>query len=382
MDFSLTEEQELLLTSLKELINRSFSEAYFKRCDETHTYPGKFLTAFVDSGMGLLGIPEEFGGVPADMLTQVLVLEEVARLGAPAYLLTVGQRMRSMLSFGSTLQLTKSAEIALTGVPPYALACTEPQAGSDSSRITTTYTRKNGKVYLNGQKTFITGAKDYPYMLVMARNVEPQNDKDCFTLWWIESGVSGVECHDLHKIGWNMVSNCEVFFNNVELDESDRVGEEGHGFIHMMENFDHDRLVIAAHTLGAAECAFDDAVSYANQRVQFDKTLGEFQLTQLKLAQMAIKIQNMKHYVYRVAWEYDQGLPIRLSSPLCKLYCAQAACEVIDDAMQIFGGLGYSNESRLSRLWRDTRASRIGGGTDEIMVHISARQILKQYKTR
>lgn len=110
MDFSLTEEQELFLTSLKELINRSFSEAYFKRCDETHTYPGKFLTAFVDSGMGLLGIPEEFGGVPADMLTQVLVLEEVARLGAPAYLLTVGQRMRSMLSFGSTLQLAKSAE--------------------------------------------------------------------------------------------------------------------------------------------------------------------------------------------------------------------------------------------------------------------------------
>lgn len=138
MDFSLTEEQELLLTSLNELINRDFSENYFKSCDETHTYPDKFLTAFVSSGMGLLGIPEEFGGVPADMLTQVLVLEEVARLGAPAYLLTVGQRMRSMLSFGSVSQVAKSAEIALTGVPPYALACTEPQAGSDSSRIMTT----------------------------------------------------------------------------------------------------------------------------------------------------------------------------------------------------------------------------------------------------
>lgn len=260
MDFSLTEEQEFFLTSLQELINRNFSEIYFKRCDETHTYPGKFLIAFVDSGMGLLGIPEAFGGVPADMLTQVLVPEEVARPRAPGYLLTVGQCMRSMLSFGSASQLAKSAEIALTGVPPYALACTEPQAGSDSSRITITYTRKNGKVYLNGQKTFITGAKDYPCMPVMARNAEPQNDKDCFTLWWVESGVSGVECHDLHKTGWNTVSNCEVFFNNAEADESDRVGEEGCGFIHMMENFDYDRLVIAVHTPGAAECAFGDAV--------------------------------------------------------------------------------------------------------------------------
>lgn len=382
MDFLLTEEQELLLTSLNTLITRNFSEDYFKRCDETHTYPQEFLTAFTESGMGLLGIPEEFGGVPSDMLTQVLVLEEVARMGAPAYLLTVGQRMHSMLSFGSPSQLAKSAESALNGVPAYALACTEPEAGSDSSRIATTYERRNGKVYLNGQKTFITGARDYPYMLVMARNTQLQDDKDCFTLWWVDPNSPGVERHDLHKLGWNMVSNCEVFFDDVEVDECDRVGEEGRGFIHMMKNFDHDRLVIAAHTLGAAECAFEDAVSYANQRVQFGKSLGEFQLTQLKLTQMAIKIQNMKHYVYRVAWEYDQGHSIRLSSPLCKLYCAQAACEVIDDAMQILGGLGYSNESRISRLWRDTRASRIGGGTDEIMVHISARQILKQHKTR
>lgn len=380
MDFSLSDEQQLLLASLKTFITRDFSEDYFRQCDESHSYPYKFLSAFVDSGMGLLGIPEKLGGVSTDMLTQILVLEETARLGAPAYLLTVGQRIQSMLSIGSASQLAKSTEAALTGIPPYALACTEPQAGSDSRRIATTYTRRNGKIYLKGQKTFITGAKDYPYMVVVARNAESENDTDCFTLWWVDARLPGIKCHDLHKIGWNMVSNCEVFFDDVEIEESDRVGEEGSGFIHVMKNFDHDRLVMAAYTLGAATCAFEDAIHYANQRVQFGNTLGEFQLTQLKLTQMAIKIQNMKHYVYRVAWEYDQGASIRLLSPLCKLYCAQAAGEVIDDAMQIMGALGYSSDSRLSRLWRDVRASRIGGGTDEIMVHISARQLLKQYK--
>lgn len=235
-------------------------------------------------------------------------------------------------------------------------------------------------MYLNGQKTFITGAKDYPYMLVLARNPEPEDPKRCFTLWWLDPNSPGVKRNNLHKVGWHMVSNCEVFLDNVELEESDMVGQEGYGFIHMMQNFDIERLVIAAHSLGVAECAFEDAARYANQRIQFGQNIGQFQMIQLKLTQMAIKIQNMKNMVYRTAWECDNDLSMRLSAPMCKLYCAQSACEVIDDAMQILGGLGYTDDSRVSRFWRDTRVNRIGGGTDEIMVYISARQILKQYE--
>ena len=374
MDFSLTEEQELLLASIRELITRNFPEEYFKRCDETRTFPREFFNALAESGIGLLGIPEELGGVPADMMTQVLVLEEIARMGAPAYIMTEGQCIHNMQRFGNAEQLAKTAEVGLTGIPAYSLAFTEPQAGSDNNRIATTYTRKNGKVYLNGQKTFITGAKDYPYMLVLARNPEPEDPKRCFTLWWLDPNSPGVKRNNLHKVGWHMVSNCEVFLDNVELEESDMVGQEGYGFIHMMQNFDIERLVIAAHSLGVAECAFEDAARYANQRIQFGQNIGQFQMIQLKLTQMAIKIQNMKNMVYRTAWECDNDLSMRLSAPMCKLYCAQSACEVIDDAMQILGGLGYTDDSRVSRL------NRIGGGTDEIMVYISARQILKQYE--
>ncbi|MCZ9077687.1 acyl-CoA dehydrogenase [Escherichia albertii] len=379
MDFSLSEEQELLLASIRELITRSFPEAYFKRCDETRTFPHEFFNALAESGIGLLGIPEEFGGVPTDMMTQVLVLEEIAHMGAPAYIMTEGKCIHNMQRFGNDEQLQKTAEAGLTGIPAYSLAFTEPQAGSDNNRIATTYTRKNGKVYLNGQKTFITGAKDYPYMLVLARNPEPEDPKRCFTLWWLDPTSPGVKLNSLHKVGWHMVSNCEVFLDDVELEERAMVGREGYGFIHMMENFEIERLVIASHSLGVAECAFEDAARYANQRIQFGKNIGQFQMIQLKLTQMAVKIQNMKNMVYRTAWECDNNLSMRLSAPMCKLYCAQSACEVIDDAMQILGGLGYTDDSRVSRFWRDTRVNRIGGGTDEIMVYISAREILKQY---
>ncbi|EFC2109087.1 TPA: acyl-CoA dehydrogenase family protein, partial [Escherichia coli] len=176
MDFSLTEEQELLLASIRELITTNFPEEYFRTCDQNGTYPREFMRALADNGISMLGVPEEFGGIPADYVTQMLALMEVSKCGAPAFLITNGQCIHSMRRFGSAEQLRKTAESTLeTGDPAYALALTEPGAGSDNNSATTTYTRKNGKVYINGQKTFITGAKEYPYMLVLARDPQPKD---------------------------------------------------------------------------------------------------------------------------------------------------------------------------------------------------------------
>lgn len=153
MDFSLTEEQELLLASIRELITSHFPEEYFRTCDQTATYPKEFMRALADNGISMLGVPEEFGGIPADYVTQMLALMEVSKCGAPAFLITNGQCIHSMLRFGSAEQLRKTAESTMeTGDPAYALALTEPGAGSDNNSATTSYTRKNGKVYLNGQK--------------------------------------------------------------------------------------------------------------------------------------------------------------------------------------------------------------------------------------
>lgn len=380
VDFQLTEEQELILASVRELMERDFPEEYFRRCDEEGKYPTEFLQSLADNGITLLGVDEELGGTPADVLTQMLVVVEVGRMGGPAFLLSGPHNIHNMVNFGSKEQLRKTVEhVGATGVPAYSLAITEPQAGSDNSALATTYTRKNGKVYLNGSKTFITGAADYPYMLVVARDPHAADPKRAFSMWWVNRDAPGVRLNRFHKVGWHMVSNCEVFLDDVEVEESDLVGEEGRGFLHLMKNFEIERLIISAYSLGPAICAYEDAARYATQRVQFGKTIGSFQMIQEKLTHMAIKIENMRNYVYRVAWEEDNGHPLRLSAAMCKLYCSQAAQEVIDDAMQIMGGIGYINDCRIGRLWRDIRLSRIGGGTDEIMTYIAGRQIVKQF---
>jgi len=381
IDFSLTEEQELLLESIRDLIKSNFPEEYFRTCDQTGTYPEEFMKALSENGISLLGVPEEYDGVPADYVTQMLALMEVSKCGAPAFLITNGQCIHSMLRFGSPEQLRKTAESTLaTGNPAYALALTEPGAGSDNNSATTTYTRKNGKVYLNGQKTFITGAKEYPYMLVLARDPEAKDPKKAFTLWWMESNKPGITINPLKKAGWHILSTCEVYLDNVEVEESDMVGEEGMGFLNVMYNFEMERLINAARSAGFAECAFEDAARYANQRIQFGKPIGHNQMIQEKLALMAIKIDNMRNMVLKNAWMADQHLSLRSTAALCKLYCARTALEVIDDAMQIMGGLGYTDDARVSRFWRDVRCERIGGGTDEIMIYIAGREILKDYK--
>ena len=170
----------------------------------------------------------------------------------------------------------------------------------------------------------------------------------------------------------------EVYLENVVVEEKDIIGKEGEAFKQLMRNFEMERLMMAVAILGMAECAYEDAAKYANQRVQFGKPIGTRQLIQEKIVNMKIKIMNMKNLCYQCAWEKDQGISIRNASALCKLYCAQAGNEVIDDALQIMGGIGYTQDCRISRLWRDARNYRIGGGTDEIMIHIAGRGLLKE----
>lgn len=379
MDFGLTEEQQLLLESLRELIARECSEDYIREHDEKHTYPQKFMQELVDAGFGLLGVPEEYGGTEVDILTLMLVAEEIVKAGIPTYLYGNALGIDDVLAFGNDEQKAITMEYAKKGMLSFCLGFSEPQAGSDSSALTTSYTRKNGKVYINGHKTFITGARHSPYMLCMARNPETTDPTKIFSMWFVPMDAPGVKIETLHKLGMNMVETCEVYLEDVEIEEKDLFGEEGKGFIQLMKNFEIERLMLSAGCLGAAQCAFDDAARYANQRIQFGKPIGSFQLIQEKLTYMAIKLGNMRNMVYKTSWEKDNGISTKISSALTKLYCAQSAFEVVDDAMQILGGIGYTTDHRVSRIWRDLRASRIAGGTDQIMVHISGRAILKQY---
>jgi alkylation response protein AidB-like acyl-CoA dehydrogenase len=181
-------------------------------------------------------------------------------------------------------------------------------------------------------------------------------------------------------VGWWSVPTYEVYIKDARVPRKNLIGELNCGWQQLMANFEIERLALSAASVGAAEAAFEDAATYANQRVQFGKPIGSNQAVQHIITNMAVKLENMRNFIYKIAWMMDQGMPVRAEHALCKLYVAQASCEVIDDGMQILGGLGYTMDHRIQRLWRDIRLMRIGGGTDEIMHNIAGPQLLKRFR--
>jgi alkylation response protein AidB-like acyl-CoA dehydrogenase len=383
MDFTLTDEQELLLESLRELLARACTPDYMKECYAEHRYPQELVDALVESGFGMLGVPEELGGTPVDTVTLMLVAEEICKAGGPHFVFGQALSIADMVEFGNDEQREQCMAEVMAGRPGFVLGFTEPQAGSDSSAIATTFRRRgDGTVVINGHKTFMSNAQRSRYMLCLARNAEPGGEvskKDAFSMWWVPMDAAGITVEPLSKIGWHMMDTCEVYLEDVVVREEDLVGVEGAGFMQLMTNFEVERLLMASSLLGMAECAFEDAARYANQRVQFGRPIGAFQLIQEKVTMMRLKIENMRNLVLHTAWKIDNGQSVQIDSALAKLYCARSANEVIDDAMQILGGIGYTTDARVSRLWLDARVQRIGGGTDEVMIHIAGRSILKQY---
>ncbi|BDO40678.1 Crotonobetainyl-CoA reductase [Cellulomonas sp. T2.31MG-18] len=379
MDFGLTDEQQLLLESLDELLERECPESYIADLDLHHQPPTSFRKAMHEAGFMSLGFPEEYGGTPVDAITLVLLAARTARQGLNnGYGLELLQAM-DIIEFGSEEQKAEVLGLLSSGDVPFALGFTEPGAGSDNSAMTTSAVHHDGLVTFNGTKTLITNALQSKYLLLMAKDPAVEDPRKAISMYLVPMDAPGVTTNRLDKIVWHISDSCEIFLDDVTLPESCLVGVKGNGFKQLMRNFEMERLVIASQCLGLAECAFEDAASYAAQRVQFGRPIGEFQLIQQKLTDMAIKVENMRNFVFRTAWMLDQQVPLKSQGALCKRYCAMAAFEVADEAMQIFGGVGVTVGTRVSRLWRDIRGHRFGGGTDEIMVHIAGRQIVKDH---
>ena len=377
MDFKLTEEQELLLESVDDLMEQFGTEAYFKQCDEEHRWPKEFTDALLDAGFQTLGVDEKFGGTPVDVQTLMLVSERICRRGAPIYVYGNLCALKDMTEYGTPEQQEKILAYASKGIKSYTLGFTEPQAGSDNSGMTTRATHVDGKVYIDGHKTFNTGATVAPYMMCIAREYENENPYKDMSWYLVPLDAPGVKISVLDKIGCHCMPTCEVYLDHVELDESALVGTKGKGFYQLMKNFELERLFTCVSNVGMAMCAYNDALAYAGTRKQFGKNIGDFQIIQQKLCDMKIKCDNMYNMLLRCAWKKQNGEQLGVDASLLKRYTGKAAFEVIDDAMQVMGGIGYTNDCRIARLWRDQRGARIYAGTEEVMVHSSARALIK-----
>ena len=377
MDFSFTEEQQLIVDGFADVMNSRSWEKYFHECDETSTYPLEWVKALCDVGFDRILLPEEHDGLGLDWVTLAAVYEVLGRLGGPTYILYQLPGLETVAREGTDEQREKIFSYLGTGEQVLNYAMTEPSAGSSWNDMRTTYTRRDGKVYLNGHKTFQTSGMRVPYLVVMARNAD---DMDVYTEWLVDMSKPGITKEPLHKLGLRMDSCAEVYFDDVELEESDLFGSEGNGIMRGVADFDLERFLVALTNYGQAYCAFEDAAKYANQRVQGGQAIARRQLIQLKFADMQVRLTNMRNMLFEIAWKHDVGKLGRGDCSMAKYYCSHAAFEVVDDALQILAGVGITGDHRVQRFFRDLRVDRISGGTDEMMILTAGRAALKNYR--
>jgi alkylation response protein AidB-like acyl-CoA dehydrogenase len=379
MDFRWTEEQELLIQNLTELLKREAPEPLMAELDQKQEFPFQSWQSLADNGILALGIPETYGGMPADIQTMTLVCETLGKHAFPLGIIySLGMiTIRDILQFASEDIKCDVLGGFVAGDPPVALGITEPQAGSDAAALKASAAMDGDQIVLRGQKMYCTLAGLTRYILFMTRDPSIEKAYEGISMWLLPTDTPGIHFNKVSKVGWWTVPTYEVFVEDARIPKKNLVGELNRGWPQLMANFEIERLALSAASVGAAEAAFEDAAGYANQRVQFGKPIGSNQAVQHLITDMAIKIENMRNYIYKIAWLMDNNQPVRHEHAMCKLYVAQASFEVIDSAMQILGGLGYTMGHRVQRLWRDIRLMRIGGGTDEIMYNIAGPQLLK-----
>ncbi len=382
MDFKITDEQELMLDNLREFCAREITEERIQKWYKDRRVEPEVCKAYLDAGFGYLFLPEEYGGIPSDAVTLALVVEELMRCtGATMPFMSYGLAMFDLAEFGSPEQVKMGMEAyQKTGEQCFSLALSEPGAGSDNMSMTATvHWNDDGTCVLNGTKTMVSHAETAPFIMFIGKDEDPSHDNKSMSMFLIPKDAEGVKMAPLHKIGQTITNFDEIYFDNVVVPQDMLLGKKGEGFKQLMKNFELERIMLAAHSLGLAQAALEDAARYAAQRMTFGKPLYMHQLIQEKLTDMETTVQNMRNLLYKTAWEFDQGISVRLDSALCKRYLSSMCTKVASDAMQIFGGIGYTTECRIGRIWEDCRGDSFAGGTEEIMVHIAGRQVVKKY---
>ena len=336
--------------------------------------------------LGLLGVhfPEEYSGQGLGCLEDILVIEELCRgdstIGSAVALSVFASEL--ILHNGSEAQkqawLPKVAEAQVLS----AGAFTEPDHGSDITRMNTTAVKDGNEWVINGTKTFITNGGMAAYYCVLCQtdaDITPSHRGMSVIL--VEGDRAGVTTADVgRKMGIRMMATTEVNFKDVRVPLENLIGEEGRGFYHVLHFFDESRIQIAAQALGTAQGAYDRALAYVKKREQFGKKIAQFQVTQHKLADMATSIELARLITYKAAWNFDQGRIDPKLTSMAKMYAAKTAVEVCDEAIQLHGGYGYIAEYEVERFYRDAKICELYEGTKEIQKNTIASALIGKLK--
>jgi len=380
VDFELSAEQRLLRDTIRAFVDKQVRPVA-REWEAEGRYPDELVDTMRELGLFGLCVPEEYGGMAADMVSLAVVFEEISRgwMGVAGIIGSHSLSCWMIAKYGTDLQKHRYLPELASGARRTGIALTEPGAGSDLQGIQTTARRDGDSYVINGRKTWITNARHAnPLPVLTKTDPTAQPAHTGMSVFLVEAGTPGFEViRDLPKLGYRGPETCELVLDNVRVPASALLGgSEGRGLQHVLAALETGRINVAARAVGVAQEAFDQALRYSGEREAFGQKISGFQAVQLKLADMAMKLQASRLLVYWAASKADAGERTDLESGLAKVYASEVAMACSIDAMQVHGGYGYSQEFTVERLYRDAPLMVIGEGTNDILRTVIARSLI------
>lgn len=381
MNFELGEEILFLKKNVRDFIQTEV-EAVAMQIEEDNQIPERIIQLSRDMGLFGLSIPEEYGGLGIGMVGKCALYEEIGQthngfttlIGAHTGIGTVG-----IVEMGNEAQKKRYLPAMARGEKLGAFALTEPDAGSNAANLKTTAVRKGDKYIINGLKHYITNATEASVFTVMAVT-DPGKGAKGITSFIVEKSFPGFQVGAVErKMGLRGSHSAELIFDNCEVPAANVLGAEGQGYVNALKILANGRAGLASRNLGSCQKLLDMSVRYAKERVQFGTQIIKHQAVSHMLAEMAVEIEALRSFTYRVAWMVDQGMKVIKEAAMLKLYGSEVYNRVADKAVQIHGGLGYIADYPVERFYRDARITRIYEGTSEIQKNIIAGQLEIEY---
>ncbi|RMG76598.1 MAG: acyl-CoA dehydrogenase [Bacteroidetes bacterium] len=379
MDFNLTENQKMITQMIRDFGEREIKPNVMK-WDESQEFPVELFKKLGELGlMGVL-VPEEYGGAGLSYTEYVTIVSEIGKIcGAIGLSVAAHNSLCTghILQFGNEEQKRKYLPKLATAEWIGAWGLTEPTTGSDAGNMKTTAVKDGNEWVLNGAKNFITHGKSGNVAVVIARTGEP-NTKRNASAFIVEKGTPGFFAGKKEdKLGMRASETTELIFQDCRVPEENLIGEVGEGFVQALKVLDGGRISIAALSLGIAKGAYEAALKYAKEREQFGQPISNFQAIAFKLADMATEIEAAELLTFQAADLKNRGEKVTRVSAEAKYYASEIAVKIANEAVQIFGGYGYTKEFPVEKYYRDAKLCTIGEGTSEIQKLVISREILK-----